>query len=295
MNAGKVRVSVVILSYNRKSDLSESILEIQKSDFKEFEIIVVDNGSKDGTVQMLREDFPEVRLIALADNIGVAGYNRGFRAALGEYILILDDDSFPIDNALNRICEEFDRSADIGIIALNVRNYYDFDQELEKTEGDNLLKFEGKTQLAFNGAGAAFRKVVFDEVGGYAEEFFLYWNEQDLALRVLDAGYKILWFIDIISLHKYSPVNRKSYRAPFFYTRNLYWLIWKHFYFSKCFKDTFKLIYLTLYHSFEQKTFIYLKAFFKALLGLGKIKRRPVRREIADNLRLTYKIPFIYL
>ncbi|MCP5051265.1 MAG: glycosyltransferase family 2 protein [bacterium] len=297
-------VSVVMLSFNRKQDVAEGIGELQRQSYKNIEIIVSDNGSKDNTAQMVREQFPGVHLIPLQENIGVAAYNAGFNKALGKYIVILDDDSFPETNAIRRMVSEFENNEKLGIVAFDVRNYYDYEKsnipqllpnKSLKQNQDNVGESpRTRYQMAFNGAGVGIRKECIRQVGGYPEEFFLYWNEQDLAIRILNAGYHLQWFTDIISFHKYSPVNRESWRAPFYYTRNLYWLIWKYFPIKKIIKDTVKLIYYSFYYTLDQKTLIYLKATFSALFNTRKIRRQPVKKEIVRNLRLTYRLPFIY-
>jgi GT2 family glycosyltransferase len=292
------KVSVVMLSFNRQADVAEGIGELLAQDYKNLEIIVVDNGSKDCTAEMVRERFPQVKLIALTDNIGVAAYNIGFDQASGEYIVILDDDSFPEKRAITRMVEEFQKNESLGIVAFDVRNYYDYKRATEdnkkELQTDITPQQEYRYQMAFNGAGVGIRTACIREVGGYPEEFFLYWNEQDLSIRTLNAGYQIKWFTDIISLHKYSPANRESWRAPFFYTRNLYWLIWKYFPVQKLLKDSIKLFYYSIYYTFDQKTFIYLKATFSALFNTLKIRRKPAAKEIIIKLRLTYRLPFIY-
>ncbi|MCP5107314.1 MAG: glycosyltransferase family 2 protein, partial [bacterium] len=218
-----------------KNDVAEGIreLEAQKQHYNSIEIIVVDNGSSDGTPAMIKETFPGVNLIALQQNIGVAAYNTGFQQAAGQYIVVLDDDSFPETHAIPRMVEEFQRNEKLGVVAFDVRNYYDYKKTnlnpaspvspvSEKPGTAAAEENQGsRYQMAFNGAGVGIRKKCIDEVGGYPAEFFLYWNEQDLSIRILDAGYQIKWFTDIISLHKYSPGNRESQRAPFYYTRNL--------------------------------------------------------------------------
>jgi GT2 family glycosyltransferase len=290
-----VNVSVVMLSFNRRDDVVEGVGELLSRDYDNLEIIVVDNGSTDGTAEMVRERFPQVVLVALEKNIGVAAYNTGFDRARGEYIVVLDDDSFPGENAIQRMVEEFRKDEKLGIIAFDVRHYDEFKKkDSTPTKAEHR---ENKTcgyRMAFNGCGVGIRKRLLEEVGGYPGEFFLYWNEQDLSIRTMDAGYQIQWFRDIVSYHKYSPVNRESLRAPFYYTRNLYWLIWKYFPFSKLVKDTLRMIYYSFYYSFEQGTSVYLRALLSALLDIRKIRRKPAKKEIIEQLRLTYKLAFIY-
>lgn len=300
-----VNVSVVMLSFNRKDDVAEGVGEILSGDYDNLEIIVVDNGSTDGTAEMVRTRFPQITLIALEHNIGVAAYNTGFDRARGEYIVVLDDDSFPGKNAIKRMVEEFRKNEELGIVAFDVRHYDEYKKDEYKKEdyekGDSPQEYEEQKEngtcayrLAFNGCGVGIRKCVLEQVGGYPGEFFLYWNEQDLSIRVMDAGYRIQWFRDIISYHKYSPANRESLRAPFYYTRNLYWLIWKYFPLSKLVKDTLRMVYYSFYYSFEQGTSVYLKALLSAILDIREIRRKPAKKEIIEQLRLTYKLAFIY-
>ncbi|MCP4216727.1 MAG: glycosyltransferase family 2 protein [bacterium] len=289
------KVSVVMLSYNRCADVIEGVGELLSRDYTNLEILVVDNGSADDTTQVVKKTFPQpqVKLIALENNIGIAAYNIGFNQAQGEYIVILDDDSFPGKRAITRMVEEFEKNPELGVVAFDVRHYdeYNKNESAEETHRENTTC---RYQLAFNGCGVGVRKSVIQEVGGYPEEFFLYWNEQDLSIRVLNAGYKIQWFTDIISYHKYSPTNRESLRGPFYYTRNLYWLIWKYFPVKKLLKDTLRMFFYSFYYTFEQRTSVYLKATLTALFNIKKIKRNPAKKEIIDQLRLTYKLAFIY-
>lgn len=291
------KVSIVMLSYNRKYDVLEGIRALMGQDYKNIEIIIADNGSTDGTTETIKENFDgSIHIIALDKNIGVAAYNLGFQKASGEYVVILDDDSFPEKKAITRMVEEFEKNSKLGVVAFDVRNYYDYSNQIHSLSNLNASKniLTPRYQLAFNGAGVGIRKKCLDEVGGYPEEFFLYWNEQDLAIRILNSGYQVQWFPDIVSLHKYSPINRESWRAPFYYTRNLYWLIWKYFPIKDIFRDTLHMIYYSIYNTLEQKTLIYLKASISAFWGLKFIQRTPAKKSIIRNLRLTYHLAFIY-
>ena len=147
--------------------------------------------------------------------------------------------------------------------------------------------------MGFNGAGAGFRKDLFNMIGGYPEEVFLYWNEMDLAIRVLEEGYSIVEFPDIISYHKFAPTNRTSTRGPFYYTRNLYWIIWKYFPFNKMVIKTITLIFNSIFHSFEQNTTIYIKATLSAFVNINRIKRKKVKVSILNKLRISTKLAFI--
>ncbi|KJR41851.1 glycosyltransferase [Candidatus Magnetoovum chiemensis] len=290
---GNPLVSVVILSYNRKDDVRETLQMLKQQKYEPIEIILVDNCSADSTASMVKEEFPEVILIETSENIGVSAYNIGFKKADGQFIVILDDDSYPGAEAIERMVKRFQEDQRLGIIAFNVRDHKEYEKTSEAISNDGS-NINHNYLMSFNGAGAGVRKEIIGNIGGYPDEFFLYVNENDLALRVLDAGYKIEAFSDIRAYHKTSQVNRPSKRAPFYYTRNLFWLIWKHYPADMMWKTTITLVFYVFYYSLEQKTFIYLKAMADAAFNIGKIKnkRNPVRRDIANKFRLHLKTPF---
>ena len=295
-------VSIVTICWNRKMDVFESLSRIREIDYPNLEIIVVDNASTDGTPEMIESEFSDVRLIKMFKNTGIEAYNIGFKNARGEYIVILDDDSFPHPQALKRMVEKFEKDPRLGVVAFDVRNFYDYDevkneafQEIGQTMQETAATAENYL-LAFNGAGAGVRRELLEKAGFYPEEFFLYWNEQDMAFRILDRGYQIKFFADVVSYHKYSPTNRSSWRAPFYYTRNAFWLIWKNYPWDLMLKYTLTMINYCLYYSLEQHTAIYLKAMFAAFAGIKKLKgkRKPVARAIAENLRIPFNVSFTF-
>jgi hypothetical protein len=290
----KPLVSVVILCWNRKEDVREGLLRLQQQTYPNIEVIVSDNCSTDGTIEMIENEFPYVQLIKMSENIGIEAYNFGFKKAGGEYIVILDDDSFPGEDAIANMVDKFRQDEKLGVAAFDVRNYFDYDdiRNEDRNPGDSGAAAARDYLMSFNGAGAGIRRDVLERAGYYPEEFFLYWNEQDTAFRILDAGYKIEFFPDIISYHKYSPKNRESWRAPFYFTRNAFWLVWKNYPAGMAVRITLRLIRDCIYYSMEQKTFIYIKAMMAAFRDAGK--RKPVSRYIAENLRTPFNFSFMF-
>lgn len=291
-------VSIVFLSWNRNEDLLSGLQHIAADDYPNLEIIVVDNGSHDGTPDRIAKHFPAVKLIALQDNIGVAAYNKGFQAATGEYVLILDDDSFPAHGALRRMAACFEADPLLGIVAFDVRSYSSYDDvcTTDSTGQGDIEAASARYLMGFNGAGAGVRKQAFERAGYYPDEFFLYMNEMDLSLRVMDAGYRIASFADIVAYHKNSPVNRTSWRAPFFYTRNTFWVIWKNYPWRFLVPKTGALCYHVLYFSLEQRTLIYLKALWDAIRNIEKIVplRRPITHTLAASVRFPLTLSFTF-
>jgi len=254
----------------------------------------VDNNSDDGTAEAIVKLFPQVLLLKTTSNIGIGAYNIGFAAAKGEYILILDDDSFPAKDSVSRMVEKFLNDPELGVAAFDVRNYFKYmSQGAPPAPMAPPAPVPGYL-MGFNGAGAGIRRELFERIGYYPEEFFLYFNEQDTAFRVWDCGYKIASFTDCVAYHKFSPKNRTSARTPFYYTRNMFWLVWKHYPLAECVRLTMLFIYWCIYYSFEQHTFIYLKSMLNAFFNIKKpiAKRRPVSENVWRNMRVSFIVSF---
>ena len=183
-----------MLCWNRWDDVSVSLSKIAKFDYANLETIVVDNGSTDGSQKNVREQFPWVKLIEAGANLGIEAYNLGFEAAEGEFILIIDDDSYPAKDSIERMVQKFSENPKLGVCAFVVRNADDYDQVAKTSNSASTTQSSYST--GFNGAGAGVRKDIFKKVGFYPGEFFLYMNEADCSLRIRDLGYEIRFFPD---------------------------------------------------------------------------------------------------
>ncbi|MFA6541881.1 MAG: glycosyltransferase family 2 protein [Bacteroidota bacterium] len=200
-------VTVNILSFNRKDDLRITLQKVFEQDYKNIEVIVVDNASSDGTVEMVRNEFPSVHLISMPKNIGIAGWNEGFKAAKGEYVLVLDDDSYPNKNTILEGINEFEKGITIGIISFNV-----FNLRIQKSETDDFLQ----PPYFFNGCGAMIKKSVIESIGYYNERYFLYYNELDYSARCYNAGFQIRYLSKVTVSHTQSLKSRgKIAEDPF--------------------------------------------------------------------------------
>jgi GT2 family glycosyltransferase len=294
----KPLISIVMLCWNRRDDVRESLKRVQEIEYDPLEIIVVDNGSSDGTTVMIENEFPLVKLIRMYKNMGIEAYNIGFENARGEFIIIIDDDSFPAKDALEKMVERFQDDPKLGVVAFDVRNYYHYDEVKQMMNSFNAAKARasGNYYMAFNGAGAGIRAQLFKQVGYYPEEFFLYNNELDTAYRIWDAGYTIKSFPDIVAYHKYSPKNRESWRAPYYYVRNAFWVVWKNYPIKHAVRQTIKLVHQCIYASLEQSTTVYLKAMYSAFVNAAHLKgkRKAVKKEIVENLRVSFDVFFTF-
>ena len=281
-------VSVVILTWNRKDDLRETLEKLRAQDYSPLEIIVVDNGSDDGTAEMVEFHFPEIRQIRLSENSGIAGYNAGFRAARGEFVIALDSDSYPAADAIGKMTALFDRNPDAGAIAFDIR---------APQNGKSLktaVKEETMAVVGYHGAGVGFRKEVFEKAGYWYEPFFLYFNEMEHSLRMLKAGYRVIRSTAVRAFHKSSPVQRGSSRAPYFYVRNGLWVVWMHYPFWRMLSATVYVIYLAVSESFYQRTLIYLTAVRDAFKTSGHViaQRNALDKTEFQKVRIPFPLLF---
>lgn len=226
-------LSIVFLNYNRLPETRYTVAHLlqllAERTHPDIEIIAIDNGSGDGTGAYLQSQAPIVKSILLNSNTGIAGYNDGFKQAQGDYILVLDDDSHPVDNVtLDRMIHTFNYRPEIGVIACRIEN----------TEGQTVRTWhlpdieddgEPTDSMAFVGCGFAIRRTLFEQIGWYPAEFFLYQNEMEVAIRVLEANYRILYDPHCHVIHRQSPIGRPNWRRVYYPTRNTIWIIRRYF------------------------------------------------------------------
>ncbi len=221
-------LSVVSLSHNRCSKVFELLSTLQQQTYHPFEVIVVDNASTDGTAEMVRREFPEVKIMESASNTGMVAYNLGFEAAQGEYILVMDDDGLPAGNDwVEQVVDRFERNPKLGAVSCTVRMRdtgrlaHDTPQFVPDGSGK-----EGYPGVSYNGTGAGLRATALRQVGLYPEYFFNWYLELHMCTRLLNSGWDVRHFPELEVWH--SRVSGSS-RPHFDYygIRNYYWYVWE--------------------------------------------------------------------
>jgi len=217
-----MRASFVIVNYNRKNELLETISKTKRviKENPDYEIVIVDNASVDGSAGAVEANFPDVTVIKKVQNIGAPAWNEGFEKAKGDYFIIIDDDSH-IESGLEDALDYLDRNKEVGVLALNVTSG-PYTSEDWKWKDDQDL-------VGFIGCGAILRKETYEKIGGYADWIFLYVNEWELGLRAIEAGYRVKYFKKCKVVHRASKVNRSSKRLRVFVTRNEMAIVYKYF------------------------------------------------------------------
>ena len=273
-----MKISVVILSWNRKADLEITLGNLLKQTINNFEIIVVDNDSHDGSQEMVETKFPKVILIKLPKNLGMGAWNIGAMNAKGDYLVFLDDDSFPENNAFKKIIKKFDNDPSLGAISgliynLNTGKIWDAFGWFGLDE-----KPKSKQVISFIGCGVAFRKDLFLKVGGYDMDYFVYCIELPLSALIYNNGYHIYCFPEIVFYHRYSMTNRTSSRSYYYTTRNSLWTVWQ---FYPLIPSILKTLELTFF------------SFARAMLNIKNMN--PIRYFLEANFSAFTKFHFYFI
>jgi GT2 family glycosyltransferase len=211
------KVSVIVLNLNGLKLLRISIPALIKTNYQNLEIIVIDNGSTDGSIGYLEEEFPSVRVIPLKFNKGITiANNIGARVANGSLLSFINNDMEVDPGWLAPLVEALENDLSVAGCDSKYLNYFDrrridfacgagrFIDKYGNSEnrGGNQVdsgQFNNQEEV-FHGM-AIFRKDLFMKVGGYDEEFFAYFDETDLCWRLHRMGYKILYVPRSIIYH----------------------------------------------------------------------------------------------
>ena len=219
-------VSAVMTSFNKKEDVRKNLEALFSQSEPFAEVIVVDNRSSDGTIEMVRSEFPAARLIVMPHSgYGACEtFNIGFATARGAYVAILDDDVvLPSDwNArmLDKFASEPETTAFISskVVEPGMPEWY---LEDERVNAERYMS-------TFRGCATMARRDVLEAAGYYDERFFIYGNERDLACRVLNLGYRILQYPEVEVRHG-TPFGMKGgARSLFYHVRNLWLYLFKN-------------------------------------------------------------------
>ncbi len=210
-------VSYVIPTYNRPDELADAVDSVLEQTYRPLEVVVV-SGSTDETAAMFepggRFDREEVRFYSFPRRMSPPeARNVGYDRATGEILVTIDDDAVLAEaDATGIVVSRFREHRDVGVLAFQSRNYYS--GEIERMEVPDPPDFETPPTeeyrtTAFVGVGAAIRRSVLERTGGFPDGFEYGFEEMDLSVRVLDAGYDILYVPSVVVRHKRSPTARR--------------------------------------------------------------------------------------
>lgn len=214
-------IDVIIPNWNGREWLGNCLDSLGKQSFQDFEIIVVDNGSTDGSVEFIRTAYPQVKLLALPENTGfTGGINAGVRAGSAEYICWFNNDAEAEPDFLKNLVEGLAKRQDEGFAMAAPRVTFQANPGLINSVGqfigpDGIGRDRGFRQPdgpAFDtgleifgpaGVAALYRREIFNKIGLLDETFFLYSEDVDFNYRAQLAGYRCI----------YVPLARVAHRG----------------------------------------------------------------------------------
>jgi GT2 family glycosyltransferase len=239
-------VSVVIPNWNGMHCLPACLSSLKKQSLRDFEIIVVDNGSSDNSVHFITNEYPSVKLIKLPVNSGfAAACNLGIRNAYGKYVAVLNNDTEVMPEWLESLISAASRDEKIGMVASKIL----LDLETREIDSAGMLiypdgigkqrgrweidngQFDQEQEVLFPSACAALYDMgMLHEIGLFDEEFFAYCEDTDIGLRGRLAGWKAVFAPKAVVYHKYSVTSgRYSSFKAFQIERNRIWVGIKNF------------------------------------------------------------------
>jgi len=208
-----MRILIVIVNYNGKHLLKKNLSSVINTDYKDFDIVVVDNNSSDGSVEYIKKNFPSVKIVESKENLG---FGRGNNLGVNTYpnydaYLFLNNDVSVPRNWLKELVKVMKNDTKVGAVGPKVlyskkKNgkyivnsagikvdkhfmaYDRYDKEEDNPKYDVIEEVD-----ALMGGAFLVRRDVFEKVGGFNPKMFLYYEDIDLSLRIRDLGYKIMY------------------------------------------------------------------------------------------------------
>jgi len=219
MNAERVDVSIIIVNWNTRDLLAQCLQSVYDTvNDLDFEVIVVDNASADGSVAMVQERFPRVQLIENQENIGfAAANNQAMQISRGNYVWLLNSDTIVLNDALEKMVAFMQAHPEIGAISSRLLNKDGSLQDFPKTYPTLInelsralyiynfvtwLKRRGMVSRGertrevdrIKGASMLVRRQTINAVGGMSEDYFMYAEEDDWCFRIKRQGWKIYYY-----------------------------------------------------------------------------------------------------
>lgn len=267
--SGKSKISVVIPTYNGWLTLKDCISSIQRQTTKADEIIIVDNGSSDGTPHQVKSHFTKVKLIELKQNLGVTGgRNKGIRESSpkADYLLFFDHDMIADKRMLEELIKTAETSNQIGITTPKIYYWDDRSRIWSAGTGINLWtgqiffrggrdigQFEKAEEVQVAPAVLFVKKQVLNKLKAFDERYFATYEDTDFCFRAKRAGFKVFYSPKACAFHKIpSDTKREAYRL----LSRAYWIgrnrilfmkdFGKNFYIFLAFLPIFLIYYLKL-------------------------------------------------
>jgi GT2 family glycosyltransferase len=225
------KINIVVLNYNGKSCLKSCLASLFCVDYPNFEVVVVDNNSGDGSLESARLDFPKATFIKNEQNLGFsAGNNVGIKYSLertADFVLLLNNDTEVRRDFLKQLVVSALENEKAGLFSPQIFSENNKDiwfsggkidwLRMKSFHGTEELKYDSVSSDFISGCAMLIRAEVFAKIGLLDEDFFLYWEDVDFSVRAKRAGYSLVVVANshICHLEK-SEINRP---------KKVYWLV----------------------------------------------------------------------
>lgn len=259
-----IKASIIIPNWNGKYLLKECLDSLKRQTFGEFQIIIVDNGSTDGSVDYINKFYPEVKLIKLDKNYGFAkAINTGVKNSTAKHVVFLNNDTKADKNWLKSLVEFADTNDDVISVNSKILNY--FDRKLIDGVGIEINEVGQARSIGWNqkdsgqfdkemyifgatGGASLFKRKEFISLGMFDENYFMYSEEVDFAFRAQFLGYKSIFCPKAIVYHKHKATSKKlPTHVEYWQFRNMTQTIIKDFPREILFKN-WRLLKIILVH-----------------------------------------------
>src|ERR1700735_1443911 len=211
-------VTVLISTRDRASELVTTLRELRRQSYRPIELIVIDDFSEREIEGLVKAEWPDARVIRNAEKRGLsASRSAGMRMASGEHVIIIDDDScftdpYDISHAVARLAA----GPRVGVLAFLIQNGALISPPPELQDSERLTQ-------TFVGCGHMIRKAVIDRIGGFCDFYHYGGEENEYALRVMDAGWTILFYPAVAVHHRVSNLGRNPGKIWKYAMRNSIW------------------------------------------------------------------------
>jgi len=211
-------ISIIIVNFNGKKWLEKCLTSIYSQSYINFEVIFVDNGSNDGSIEFVKNNFPKTLIIENKTNLGFAeGNNTGCKKAKGEYILLINNDTYAEKNFIKNFIEAFNKIPNLACAQSKIvlmgnpekldmvgaywtdlafLYYYGYGKNANSSKYNKPMPF-----FSNKGASMLIKKEVIDKIGLFDEDFINYYEETDFCHRAWIAGYECWYWPKAILFH----------------------------------------------------------------------------------------------
>lgn len=276
------KVSIVITSYNRLADLKENLNNIKYIKYSNYEVIVVDNGSTDGSREYLENlNNSLFKKIIIPTNKGPAySHDIGMRSCNGEIIITIDDDCFLQPDVVTHTVEIFNKNPNLAAIGYGFMNpNILFNKKKFKYDYFNineLIDINISYEPIIATSGAAFRKSSLEKINYYDLNWF-HVEDWELSLKLIANGFNTIKISSLIAFHKSSPLNRDFESRRLHQIQGVVWIMLKFYPIKYLILNLTIFSFNTLFYFIFYRKFSYLLAFYQSLSSAKRIlKNRKV-------------------